>query len=93
MSRNLLKYKLNQAKFISTFDFSTLYTTIPHNLLLKVLSEVIKFAFKSKVIKRIAFSITSIYRTSKGAEEDISLNKLLLMLCPFSQTNAVKFYW
>ena len=84
MSRNLLKCKLNQVKSISTFDFSTLYMTIPHNLLLKVLSAVIKFVFKSKVTKRIAFSITCIYRTSKGAEEDTSLNKLLSMLCLFS---------
>ena len=56
-----------KAKSISTSDFSTLYTTIWHKLLLKVLSEVIKFVFKSKVTKRIAFSITSNYRTSKGA--------------------------
>ena len=28
-----------KAKSISTFDFSALYTTIPHKLLIKVLSE------------------------------------------------------
>ena len=83
MSRNPLKCKINQAKSISTFDFSTLHTTIPHKLLLKVLSEVIKFVFKSKVTKRIAFSITPIYRTSKKAEEDTSLKKLLSIPCLF----------
>ena len=31
------------AKKISTYDFRTLYTTIPHNLLIKVLSEIIHF--------------------------------------------------
>ena len=56
-----------KAKSISTFDFSTLYTTILHKLLLKVLSEIIKFVFKSKVRKRIGFSKTFIYWTSKGA--------------------------
>ena len=37
-----------KAKSISTFDFTTLYTTIPHNLLIKVLSEATIFVFKSK---------------------------------------------
>ena len=67
MSRNLLKCKLNQAKYISAFDFTALYTTIPDNLLLKVFPEVIKFVFKSKVTKRITFSIKSMDRTSEGA--------------------------
>ena len=56
-----------KAKSISTFDFSTLYTTIPYKLLLNVLSEVINLAFKSKVRKRIGFSKASIYWTSKEA--------------------------
>ena len=60
--------KINvKKKPISTFDCSTLYTTIRHRLLLKVLSEIINFAFKSKVRKRLGFSKTSIYWTSKGA--------------------------
>ena len=50
-----------KAKSVSTFDFSTLYTTIPQKLLIKVLSEVINFVFKSKIIKHIGFSKTSIY--------------------------------
>ena len=56
-----------KAKSISTFDFSPLYTTILHKLLLKVLSEIINFVFKSKVRKRTGFSKTFIYWTSKGA--------------------------
>ena len=55
-----------RAKSISTFDFSTLYTTIPHNLLIKVLSEIVKFVFKSKVRRRIGFSNSSLYWTTKG---------------------------
>ena len=34
-----------KAQIISTFDFSTLYTRIHHNFLLKVFSETIIFAF------------------------------------------------
>ena len=56
-----------KAKSISTFDFSTFYSAIPHKLLIKVLSEIINFVFKSKVRKRIGFSKTFIYWTSKGA--------------------------
>ena len=54
-----------KAKSIPTFDFGTLYTTIPHELLIKLFSKVIKFDFKSQVRKRIGFSKTSIYCTSK----------------------------
>ena len=38
--------KNNKAKSISTFDFSTLYTKLPHTDLVKVLSELIDFVFK-----------------------------------------------
>ena len=56
-----------KSKSISAFDFRILYTTILHKLLLKVLSEIINFVFKPKVIKRIGFSKTFMYWTSKGA--------------------------
>ena len=36
-------YSLLQEVTESIYDFSTLYTTIPHNLLVKVRSEVINF--------------------------------------------------
>ena len=50
-----------KVKHISTYDFSTLYTTIPHNLLIKVFSDIIHFVFKSKVCSKIGFSPASIY--------------------------------
>jgi hypothetical protein len=34
------------AKRVSSFDFSTLYTNIPHDKLINVLSEIINFSFK-----------------------------------------------
>ena len=54
------------AKNISTFDFSTLYTTLPHNLLIEVLNNLIGFVFKSKIKKKLGFSESSVYFTSKG---------------------------
>ena len=54
------------AKCISTFDFSTLYTKIPHDLLLNVLGEIIDFVFKGNSRNKIGFSPKSIYWTKKG---------------------------
>ena len=56
----------NNAKSISTFDFSTLYTKIPHNQLITILSDIIDFIFKGSVRNRIGFSEKSIYWTNKG---------------------------
>ena len=41
--------KRNKAKSIMTFDFSTLYTKIPHNLLIQALNEIIDFCFKGGI--------------------------------------------
>ena len=54
--------KINvKKKSVSTFECSTFYTTTLDKLLIKVLSEVISFVFKSKVRQHIGFSKTSIY--------------------------------
>ena len=59
--------KINvKKKSISTFECSTFYTTTLDKLLIKVLSEVISFVFKSKVRQHIGFSKTSVYWASKG---------------------------
>ena len=59
--------KINvKKKSISTFECCTFYTTTLDKLLIKVISEVISFVFKSKVRKHIGFYKTSIYWTSKG---------------------------
>ena len=54
-SLNRINKKKN-AKSISTFDFSTLYTKLPHNKLVKELSEVIDFVFDAGSNKHIAIS-------------------------------------
>ena len=44
--------KINKNKkghSIRTFDFSTLYTKIPHNLLLNALNEIVDFCFKGGI--------------------------------------------
>ena len=66
-----------KVKSISAFELSILSITIPHKLLLKVLSEVINFFFKSKVRKRIGFSKHISVGFLWELEEDNSLNKLL----------------
>jgi hypothetical protein len=48
--------KKQKAKSISTFDFSTLYTKLPHNKLTKELSEVIDFVFNAGNNQHIAIS-------------------------------------
>ena len=58
-----------KAKSISTFDFSTLYTKIPHDLLIEVLNDIIDFVFKGSVRNRIGFSSKSVYWTTKGVEK------------------------
>ena len=67
MSPNPHKIKSKEkAKSMSSFDFSTLYSSIqqiPH----KSAPEVIKFIVKSRVRKRISFSKTSSYRKSARA--------------------------
>ena len=55
-----------KAKNISTFDFTALYTASPRDLLIRFLSALINFVFKSKTGSRIGFSKTSVYWTSEG---------------------------
>ena len=48
--------KKRNAKSISTFDFSTLYTKLPHDKLIKELSAVIDFVFEGGKCKFIEIS-------------------------------------
>ena len=49
------------AKCVSSFDFSTLYTKIPHDKLIDVLNKIIDFAFKGGTRNKI-----SIYRSGRA---------------------------
>ena len=44
---NKLKSKGFIASSVSTYDFSTLYTTLPHNLIKKNLNELIEHTFNT----------------------------------------------
>ena len=93
---NKINAKKN-AKNISTFDFSTLYTSIPHKLLIRVLNEIVKFVFTSKRSKsRIGFSNSSVYWTSKGVQKRyftkttlINAVSFLISQCYFTVGNLV----
>ena len=78
-----------RAKRISTFDFSTLYTTIPHNLLVEVLSKVIDLVFQSKKSPgRIGFSKSSVYWTPKGVDKRFFTRETLIETVRFLITNC-----
>ena len=72
-----------KAKNISTFYFTTLYTTISQNLLINVFSEVIHFVFKSKIGRCVGFSKTSIYWTLKGCGRRYIRRKTLIDVISF----------
>ena len=48
--------KRNAAKSVSTHDFSTLYTNIPHDKLIRALHSVIDFAFKGRSQNKISIN-------------------------------------
>ena len=77
-------------KSLSTFHVATLYTTISHNFLVKVLSKVINFIFKTEISSRIGFFQT--HQSTghlKVQEKDISQDKLWLMPSQFLSQNII----
>ncbi len=57
LNRKIDEFNNNMtAHCISTWDFSTLYTTIPHQLLKGTISELIDFSFKKNKKNCIAFN-------------------------------------
>ena len=58
--------KRKKAKSISTYDFATLYTKIPHEQLIEALEEAIDFAFNGGSKKYLKFNDKSAYWSSKG---------------------------
>ena len=68
--------KRHNAKSISTFDFSTLYTKIPHQKLIKELSEMIDFVFdygRSSVIAISKFG--KVYWCEKKPKSSVSFSR------------------
>ena len=70
--------KLNargSARSISTFDFSTLYTKIPHDKLIFVLNNLIVFCFKGGTNKYVALSSSGAHWRNEPSDDYICYNK------------------
>lgn len=70
----------NNAKTISSFDFSTLYTNIPHAKLLEELSGIIKFMFKGGTRSTISiskFGVANWTKYANNSQTKYDLDKIL----------------
>ena len=77
-----------KSETISIFvDFTLLYPRIPHNILIKVSSEAISFAFISKVV--LVFQIHPCTVHCRVVEENTSQDKHWLVQSHFSSQNAI----
>ena len=72
-------HKLNNTKvvkFVSTYGFSTLYTDVPHDILIRTLSSVKDFGFKGRIQNKINnYGIANWCKSSKYFEFDINFLK------------------
>lgn len=75
------------AKCVSSFDFSTLYTKIPHDQLITVLHKIIDFAFKGGTRKKIAVNKRGIAYWLRDRKTKSSLD----VFTKEDVTNAVSF--
>ena len=70
-----------KAKEISTFDFSTLYTKLPHEDLIEVLNYHIDFVFKGGPKKYLGFCGNSVFwKKSKSGKSTLSRNDLKFLV-------------
>ena len=76
--------KKRRARCVSTFDFSTLYTNIPHDKLIDVLNQLIDFCFKGWEDKHIAV-------TKFGAKWVTDQTKYDLVFSKKDVKNALQF--
>ena len=66
-----------QAMSLSTYDFSTLYTTLPHNLIKDKLLDLIELTFKKKEGKLyLAFNDKKVFFTSEDHYRGCNLSVL-----------------
>ena len=69
------------AEYISTWDFSTLYTTIPHNLLKTNIQELINFAYKTNKKTFIAVSKYNTFWSNKQTKNHTCFTSSDLISC------------
>ena len=70
-SELLSKFKAKgfKALKISTYDFSTLYTTMPHNLIKKQLIDLIEHTFKREEVLYLAYNAERVFFTAEKKEK------------------------
>ncbi len=69
--------KRNSLRSMSTFDFSTVYTKIPHEKLLDVLNEITDFCFQGGAHELISLSNNNACWVSKNNRSGLRFSKLL----------------
>jgi len=77
-----------KAKRISTFDFATLYTTLPRDLLIETLTDVINFVFDGSCRNKLGFSANSAHWVTKGKDNRFFSNTSLAECVEFLIRNC-----
>ena len=68
----------NSAKSLITFDFSTLYTKIPHQKLLEVLNELIDFCFQGGTHEQVSINNSGASWVSKKSRAKLRFNRKVI---------------
>ena len=68
----------NSAKSLKTFDFSTLYTKIPHQKLLEVLNELIDFCFQGGTHEQVSINNSGASWVSKKSRAKLRFNRKVI---------------
>ena len=71
---NIINRK-KKAKSITTYDFSTLYTTLPHDKLIKMLCNVIDFVFEGENRTHICISKNNVKYLWQKSKDNIAFSK------------------
>ena len=71
-------YREKKAKSISTYDFSTLYTTLPHDTLIKRFCDVIDFVFEGGNRTHICISKNNVAYLGKNSRDNMAFSKSIL---------------
>ena len=84
MGKQFLPHTSSSASSLSTYDFSTLYTTLPHNLIKDKLVDLIERTFQREGSLYIACNDRNAFFTSDAVRN--GLVRKCVKLSPFSWT-------
>ena len=68
----------NSARSINTYDFSTLYTKIPHQKLLEVLNELVDFCFKGGTHEQLSLTNSGAKWVSKSSKTGLIFDRIAI---------------